>query len=198
MVIIIDNYDSFIYNLYQYVRELGKEVLVFRNNRITCLELEQCKPGHIILSPGPCSPDEAGVSVEIIRHFAGKVPILGVCLGHQSIGQAFGAKIIRAPRVMHGRDSSVFHDKRTLYCGLDNPLTAGRYHSLCVDRDSLPGELEVSSWTAEGDIMGLRHKRYTVEGVQFHPESVLTPRGKELLGNFIKITGGSWHVETSS
>lgn len=193
MVIIIDNYDSFIYNLYQYIKELGRDVLVFRNDCITCAELERLEPEQIILSPGPCTPDEAGISVEVVAHFAGKVPVLGVCLGHQSIGRAFGGRIVRCPRVMHGKETPVFHDQRTIYAGLNNPITAGRYHSLCVDRKSLPPELEVSAWTSQGDIMGLRHRQYNVEGVQFHPESILTPEGRVLLANFINQTGGRWH-----
>ncbi|SHE93510.1 anthranilate synthase component 2 [Desulforamulus putei DSM 12395] len=192
MVVIIDNYDSFIYNLYQYFRELGEEVLVFRNDTITCPELEAMGPSHIVISPGPCSPREAGISVDVVKYFAGKVPVLGVCLGHQSIGQAFGGKVVRAPRVMHGKDSLVMHDEKTVYAGLSNPFPAGRYHSLCVDKHHLPGDLEISAWTREGEIMGLRHKIYTVEGVQFHPESVLTHQGKVLLANFLNIKGGKW------
>ncbi|WP_333870677.1 aminodeoxychorismate/anthranilate synthase component II [Desulforamulus putei] len=192
MVVIIDNYDSFIYNLYQYFRELGEEVLVFRNDTITCPELEAMGPSHIVISPGPCSPREAGISVDVVKYFAGKVPVLGVCLGHQSIGQAFGGRVVRAPRVMHGKDSLVMHDEKTVYAGLSNPFPAGRYHSLCVDKHHLPGDLEISAWTREGEIMGLRHKIYTVEGVQFHPESVLTHQGKVLLANFLNIKGGKW------
>ncbi|PHJ39466.1 anthranilate synthase subunit II [Desulforamulus profundi] len=146
-----------------------------------------------MISPGPCSPGEAGISVDVVKHFAGKVPVLGVCLGHQSIGQAFGGKVVRAPRVMHGQDSHVMHDGKTVYAGLSNPLRAGRYHSLCVEEQCLPGILEISAWTRQGEIMGLRHKFYTVEGVQFHPESVLTPEGKRLLANFLNIKGGQWH-----
>jgi len=192
VVVIIDNYDSFIYNLYQYFRELGEEVLVFRNDTITCPELEAMGPSHIVISPGPCSPREAGISVDVVKYFAGKVPVLGVCLGHQSIGQAFGGRVVRAPRVMHGKDSLVMHDEKTVYAGLSNPFPAGRYHSLCVDKHHLPGDLEISAWTREGEIMGLRHKIYTVEGVQFHPESVLTHQGKVLLANFLNIKGGKW------
>lgn len=193
MVIIIDNYDSFIYNLYQHIRELGEEVQVFRNDAVTCAELASLQPSHIVISPGPCSPNEAGVSVEVVKHFAGKVPVLGVCLGHQSIGQAFGGQVVQAPRVMHGQDSSILHDERSVYAGLSNPFRAGRYHSLCVDKQTLPGVLEIAAWTPQGEIMGLRHKIYTVEGVQFHPESVLTPEGKGLLANFLELKGGHWH-----
>lgn len=193
MVIIIDNYDSFIYNLYQQVAKLGAEVSVYRNDSLNSDLLELLKPSHIIISPGPCSPNEAGISVEVIRHFAGKVPILGVCLGHQAIGQAFGGKVVRSKKVMHGMESAIYHDQRTIYSNLSLPFLAGRYHSLCVDRETLPRELEVSAWTAEGEIMGFRHHRYTVEGVQFHPESILTPEGIILVENFLKITGGMWH-----
>ncbi|MDO7786934.1 anthranilate synthase component II [Desulforamulus aquiferis] len=193
MVIIIDNYDSFIYNLYQQVLELGVEVSVYRNDSIDCHRLEELKPSHIIISPGPCSPDQAGISVEVIGYFAGRVPILGVCLGHQAIGQAFGGRVVRAVQVMHGLESAIYHDQKTIYKGMSIPFMAGRYHSLCVEGDSLPPELEVSAWTAEGEIMGFRHERYTVEGVQFHPESILTPEGINLIKNFLKITGGMRH-----
>lgn len=192
MVIIIDNYDSFIYNLYQQVAQLGKEILVFRNDQVDCHYLKKLDPTHIIISPGPCSPTEAGISVEVVRQFAGKVPILGVCLGHQSIGQAFGGKVIRSGRVMHGKCSPVFHDGKSIYAGLDLPFSAGRYHSLCVEKGSLPKTLEISAWTREGEIMGFRHSKYTVEGVQFHPESVLTPQGMSLMANFLNISGGKW------
>lgn len=193
MIAIIDNYDSFIYNLYQYIKEQGEEVMVFRNDAITCRQLEDLNPSHIVISPGPCAPDDAGISVNAVQHFAGKVPILGVCLGHQSIGQAFGGEVVRARKVMHGMSSPVFHDEGVTYRNLTNPFQAGRYHSLCVDKDSLPESLKISAWTTEGEIMGLRHRQFTVEGVQFHPESILTPDGKVLLANFLKVTGGNWH-----
>lgn len=193
MVIIIDNYDSFIYNLYQYIRELGHEVTVFRNDKISCTELAALAPTHLVISPGPCSPREAGIAVEAVKHFAGRIPVLGVCLGHQCIGETFGGRVIRAPQVMHGQSSPVWHDGKTIYAGISSPFAAGRYHSLCVERHSLPDDLEVSAWTREGEIMGLRHRLYTVEGVQFHPESVLTPMGKVLLANFLNIKGGKWY-----
>ncbi|CCO08197.1 anthranilate synthase component II [Desulforamulus hydrothermalis] len=193
MVIIIDNYDSFIYNLYQYIKELGHDVTVFRNDKISCAELAALAPTHLVISPGPCSPKEAGISTEAVKYFAGRIPVLGVCLGHQCIGEAFGGRVVRAPQVMHGQSSPVWHDGKTIYAGISSPFAAGRYHSLGVDRQSLPDDLEVSAWTGKGEIMGLRHKFYTVEGVQFHPESVLTPRGKVLLANFLNIKGGKWH-----
>jgi anthranilate synthase/aminodeoxychorismate synthase-like glutamine amidotransferase len=190
MLLMIDNYDSFTYNLVQYLGELGQEVRVFRNDEITVEGARRLDPERVVVSPGPCTPNEAGVSLEIIREFAGRVPILGVCLGHQAIGQAMGGRVVRAPRVMHGKTSKVFHDERTLYEGLPNPFPATRYHSLVVDPDSLPPVLEVASKTWEGEIMGLRHRDLTVEGVQFHPESIMTPAGKQLLGNFLAVTGG--------
>lgn len=187
MVLMIDNYDSFTYNLVQYLGELGREVVVYRNDKITCGEIEQLGPDHIIISPGPCSPNEAGVSLEVIGRFAGRIPILGVCLGHQAIGQAFGGKVVRAPRLMHGKTSPVHHDGRQVYQGIPSPFTATRYHSLIVDREGLPDCLEVTAWTAEGEIMGLRHRELAVEGVQFHPESILTEHGHQLLKNFLGL-----------
>jgi anthranilate synthase/aminodeoxychorismate synthase-like glutamine amidotransferase len=185
MVLMIDNYDSFTYNLVQYLGEMGEVLTVYRNDQITVDQIEAMRPDRIIISPGPCTPNEAGISVETIRRMAGKVPILGVCLGHQSIGQAFGGEIMRAGRLMHGKTSPIHHDGRTLFRGLPNPFEATRYHSLLVRRESLPDCLEVSAETVEGEIMGLRHRELPVEGVQFHPESVLTEHGKELLRNFI-------------
>ena len=185
MILMIDNYDSFVYNLKQYMEELGEEVLVRRNDQITIDEIESMAPASIVISPGPGRPEEAGLSVEIITHFAGKIPILGVCLGHQAIAQAFGGTIKRAERLMHGKTSPVSHDGKTIFSGLDNPFEATRYHSLIVEEESLPPILEISARTPEGDIMGLRHKELAVEGVQFHPESILTRSGKQLLRNFI-------------
>ncbi|MFA5353431.1 MAG: aminodeoxychorismate/anthranilate synthase component II [Thermodesulfovibrionales bacterium] len=187
MLIMIDNYDSFTYNLVQYLGELGEEVKVFRNDRITVREIEEMGPDRIVISPGPCTPREAGISIETIRHFAGKLPILGVCLGHQSIGAAFGGEIIRAPLLMHGKTSPVFHDGRTVFEGLPNPFDATRYHSLVIERNSIPSCLEISAWTADGIIMGVRHREFVIEGVQFHPESILTGAGKDLLRNFAKM-----------
>jgi len=190
MVFVLDNYDSFTYNLVQYLGELGAEVVVRRNDQVTAAEIEKMRPKHILISPGPCTPSEAGISVPLIRHFAGKVPLLGVCLGHQAIGEAFGGNVIRASKLMHGKTSNVLHDNRTIFQGLPMPLTATRYHSLIVEEDSLPKELEVSAFTTESDgtrtIMGLRHRQFPVEGVQFHPESVLTSEGKKLIANFLK------------
>jgi para-aminobenzoate synthetase component 2 len=184
-VTVIDNYDSFTYNLVQYLGELGAEVAVVRNDAITVKELKASRPRAIIISPGPCTPRQAGISVEVIRELAGKTPILGVCLGHQCVGEAFGGKVVRASRLMHGKTSPIIHDGRTIYRGLPNPFEATRYHSLIVEEASLPDCLEVSAWTAEGEVMGLRHRDYLVEGTQFHPESILTPHGKVLLANFL-------------
>ncbi len=192
MVFVLDNYDSFTYNLVQYIGELGAEVVVRRNNQVTVAEVEAMRPEKIVVSPGPCTPQEAGISVELIRRFAGKVPVLGVCLGHQAIGAAFGGEIVRASRLMHGKTSEIMHDNRTIFQGISMPITATRYHSLIVRQETLPEELEVSAFTTETDgsrvIMGLRHKRFPVEGVQFHPESVLTVEGKKLIGNFLAMT----------
>ncbi len=182
----IDNYDSFTFNLVQYFMELGEDVAVYRNDAITVKEIEKLGPRRIVVSPGPCDPTKAGISVEAIKHFAGKVPIFGVCLGHQSIGYAFGGEVTRAARLMHGKTSMVYHDNRTLFEGIENPFEANRYHSLIVRRESLPECLEVSAWTDIGEIMALRHRSYPIEGVQFHPESILTRPGKEILNNFLK------------
>ncbi|MDD5434373.1 MAG: aminodeoxychorismate/anthranilate synthase component II [Nitrospira sp.] len=187
MLLVIDNYDSFTYNLVQYIGELGQYIKVFRNDKISIAEVEELSPERIVISPGPCTPKEAGVSVELIRHFAGKIPILGVCLGHQSIAEAFGGDVIRNYRLMHGKTSMIKHDDKTIFRGLPNPFVATRYHSLIVKRDTLPAVLEISAETDEGEIMGIRHKEFKVEGVQFHPESILTTVGKDLLRNFIEL-----------
>ncbi|GLO14489.1 glutamine amidotransferase [Pseudomonas putida] len=195
MLLMIDNYDSFTYNVVQYLGELGAEVKVIRNDEMTIAQIEALNPERIVVSPGPCTPSEAGVSIEAILHFAGKLPILGVCLGHQSIGQAFGGDVVRARQVMHGKTSPVHHRDLGVFTSLNNPLTVTRYHSLVVKRDTLPDCLEVTAWTAHEDgtvdeIMGLRHKTLNIEGVQFHPESILTEQGHELFANFLKQTGG--------
>jgi anthranilate synthase/aminodeoxychorismate synthase-like glutamine amidotransferase len=187
MLLVIDNYDSFTYNLVQYLGELGQDVVVYRNDEITLARIEDLRPSRIVVSPGPCTPKEAGISVEAIRTFAGKIPILGVCLGHQSLAAAFGGTIIRAPRLMHGKTSMIRHDGRTIYRELPNPFEATRYHSLIVDRLTLPDCFEISAETDEGEIMGIRHKTLGAEGVQFHPESILTAAGKDLLRNFLKL-----------
>jgi len=187
MLLMIDNYDSFTYNLVQYLGELGEEIRVFRNDAITIQEIQKLGPERIVISPGPCTPNEAGISVEIIRQFAGKIPLLGVCLGHQSIGAAFGGEIIRAPRLMHGKTSTIHHDGRTIFEGLSNPFEATRYHSLLIRRETLPQCLEITAWTDRDEIMGVRHREFIVEGVQFHPESILTTEGKALLKNFLKL-----------
>ncbi len=187
MLLLIDNYDSFTYNLVQYLGELGCEVTVFRNDAIGLDEIATMAPERIVISPGPCTPNEAGISLDLIREFAPKLPILGVCLGHQAIGQAFGAKIVRSRTPMHGKTSTVFHDAKGVFEGLPNPLEATRYHSLVVERASVPDCLEVSAKTWNDEIMGLRHREYPCEGVQFHPESILTPQGKELLRNFLQL-----------
>lgn len=187
MLLIIDNYDSFTYNLVQYFSQLGAETTVCRNDEISLAEIEAVKPEAIVISPGPCSPKEAGISVEVIKQFHAQTPILGVCLGHQSIGYAFGGEVVRAGRLMHGKVSPILNDGKTIFKGLANPFPAGRYHSLLVDRGTLPDCLEVSAETAEGEIMGLRHRDYPVEGIQFHPESILTPNGKRILRNFLKL-----------
>lgn len=186
MILMIDNFDSFTYNLVQYLGEMGEELVVRRNDEITIDEIAQMQPDQIIVSPGPCSPDEAGISVAAIEHFAGKIPILGVCLGHQAIGQAFGGKVVRASRLMHGKTSPVHHDNKGVFAAMPEPFDATRYHSLLIERESLPDELEISAQTEEGEIMGVRHKTLDVEGVQFHPESILTQDGKRLLRNFVE------------
>ena len=189
MIILIDNYDSFTYNLVQRFGELdaGLDLRVFRNDKVTPQEVEALRPSHIIVSPGPCTPREGGVSNDIIRHFAGKVPLLGVCLGHQCIGFVFGAEVVRAERLMHGKTSSVRHDGRTLFEGIANPFEATRYHSLIIRRGTLPPDFEVSAWTDEDEIMGIRHRRWPMEGVQFHPESFLTLEGPRILSNFLRM-----------
>ena len=192
MVFVLDNYDSFTYNLVQYLGELGAKVEVRRNDQVTVAQIEELQPHHIVISPGPCTPQEAGISVELIRHFAGKMPVLGVCLGHQAIGEAFGGRVVRAKNLMHGKTSRVEHDGKTVFRGLPSPMTATRYHSLIVAEEGLPAELEVSATTTDRDgsrvIMGLRHRKYSVEGVQFHPESVLTDQGKKLVQNFLALS----------
>ncbi len=187
MILVIDNYDSFTYNLVQYLGELGAELEVARNDRITVEEIARKQPERIVISPGPKTPSEAGICLEVIEKFAGRTPILGVCLGHQAIGQAFGGKVIRAPEIMHGKTSEICHDGRTVFRGLPNPFPATRYHSLIVERASLPACLEISATSPDGLIMGLRHREMKVEGVQFHPESILTDAGKQLLDNFLKL-----------
>jgi anthranilate synthase/aminodeoxychorismate synthase-like glutamine amidotransferase len=187
MIAVIDNYDSFTYNLVQYLEELGGDVTVLRNDKVSVAGLEALKPAFLVVSPGPCTPNEAGISMPAIRHFAGKIPVLGVCLGHQSLGQVFGGEVVRAGRLMHGKTSMIHHDGLGLYKGLPNPFEATRYHSLLVKRETLPGTLVISAWTKEGEIMGLRHKQFpSLEGVQYHPESILTLHGKDLIRNFLK------------
>ncbi|CAG7656394.1 aminodeoxychorismate/anthranilate synthase component II [Paenibacillus allorhizosphaerae] len=188
MILVIDNYDSFTYNLVQYLGELGEQIEVRRNDEIDLVGIEALKPDHILISPGPCTPNEAGISLALIEHFKGKIPILGVCLGHQSIGQVFGGDVIRAERLMHGKTSDIFHDGKTVFKDLPSPFTATRYHSLIVKRETLPDCLEISAETAEGEIMGLRHKHYPIEGVQFHPESIITDHGHQMLRNFLRET----------
>ena len=186
MILMIDNYDSFTYNLVQYIAQLGEEVKVFRNDRITLGEIGEMDPEAIFLSPGPCSPKEAGITVDAIRTFYDKYPMLGVCLGHQAIGYAFGGKVVRAERVMHGKTSRIRSDGETIFTGLPNPFVAGRYHSLIVEKGSIPDCLMVTAETEEGEIMGIRHREYPVEGIQFHPESILTPNGKRIIRNFLE------------
>ncbi|MCX7724585.1 MAG: aminodeoxychorismate/anthranilate synthase component II [Thermodesulfovibrio sp.] len=187
MILLIDNYDSFTYNLYQYVGEINPNIVVYRNDQITIKQIEELNPEKIIISPGPCTPSEAGISIDVIKHFAGKIPILGVCLGHQAIGAAFGARVIRSHEIMHGKTSLIYHDGKTIFKGLPNPFEATRYHSLIIERETLPECLTVSAWTSNGIIMGIRHKKYIIEGVQFHPESILTKVGKDLLKNFLRL-----------
>jgi anthranilate synthase component 2 len=186
MLLLIDNYDSFTYNLAQYLGELGAEVVVYRNDAISVGEIEAWQPQQVVISPGPCTPAEAGISVEVVRRLAGSIPILGVCLGHQSIGQAFGGRIVRAKRVMHGKLSAVSHDGKGVFAGLPNPVTVTRYHSLAIERASLPSCLEVTAESGDGEIMGVRHRELPVEGVQFHPEAILTEHGHDLLRNFLE------------
>ncbi|MFU8838204.1 MAG: anthranilate synthase component II [Thiohalomonadaceae bacterium] len=195
MLLMIDNYDSFTYNLVQYFGELGAEVVVYRNDQINIEQIEAMAPDHLVISPGPCTPNEAGVSVAAIRHFAGKLPILGVCLGHQSIGQAFGGRIVHAREIMHGKTSMVHHSDVGVFQGLSNPFEATRYHSLVIEQASLPDCLEVTAWTQNADgsrdeIMGIRHREFVIEGVQYHPESILTRHGHQQLGNFLAMQGG--------
>ena len=187
MLLVLDNYDSFTYNLVQYLGELGAEMQVHRNDQITVSRIDRMNPDRVVISPGPCTPKEAGISVPLIKKMAGKVPILGVCLGHQAIGEAFGGKVLRAPYLMHGKTSRIHHDRQTVFKDLPQNFTATRYHSLIVERESLPDELEISATTPDGIIMGLRHKKYKIEGVQFHPESILTDSGKNLLRNFLGL-----------
>ncbi|MCI0337027.1 MAG: aminodeoxychorismate/anthranilate synthase component II [Acidobacteria bacterium] len=187
MILVIDNYDSFTYNLVQHLGELGAELKVVRNDQITIEEIEKLAPDRLVLSPGPCDPDHAGITLAVVRHFAGKIPLLGVCLGHQAIGQAFGGNVVPAPYLMHGKTSQILHDGRTVFEGIENPLTATRYHSLIVDRASVPPVLEISATTSDGLVMGLRHREFVCEGVQFHPESIMTIVGKQLLRNFLNM-----------
>jgi anthranilate synthase/aminodeoxychorismate synthase-like glutamine amidotransferase len=187
MILMIDNYDSFTYNLVQYLGQLGREVAVHRNDAITLDEIEAMNPEAIFLSPGPCSPEQAGITVDVVRRFHRSIPIMGVCLGHQAIGKAFGGRVVRADRIMHGKTSPIINDGRTIFKGLPSPFPAGRYHSLLVERESLPDCLEVSAETQEGEIMGLRHRTLPVEGIQFHPESILTPSGKRIIRNFLQL-----------
>ncbi len=192
MVFVLDNYDSFTYNLVQYLGELGAKVEVRRNDEVSIGEIEAMRPECIVVSPGPCTPQDAGISIDLIRHFAGKIPLLGVCLGHQAIGAAFGGEVVRAKYLMHGKTSAVEHDGQTIFRGIESPMTATRYHSLIVREESLPGDLEVSAWIHDRDgtrvIMGLRHRKFRVEGVQFHPESVLTSAGKQMIANFLQMS----------
>ncbi|MBU9722020.1 MULTISPECIES: aminodeoxychorismate/anthranilate synthase component II [Bacillaceae] len=186
MILMIDNYDSFTYNLVQYLGEMGQELVVKRNDKITVDEIREMNPKYIMISPGPCTPNEAGISLDVIEQFAGKIPILGVCLGHQSIAQVFGGDVVRAERLMHGKTSDITHDNKTIFKGVDHPFTATRYHSLIVKRETLPNCFEISAETEEGEIMAIRHKALAVEGVQFHPESIMTGAGKQLLRNFLE------------
>ena len=196
MILVIDNYDSFAYNLAQYLGELGEEPVVFRNDGVTLAEIREAAPSHIIISPGPCTPLEAGISNDVIRRFAGQIPILGVCLGHQCLGHVYGGRIIHALVPTHGKRSSVYHDGRTIYRDIPNPFPGGRYHSLVVSQDGCPPVLEVSAWTSDGVVMGLRHREYVVEGVQFHPESIMTVAAHDVLRNFLSYTSPKWNEET--
>ncbi|OAK70043.1 aminodeoxychorismate/anthranilate synthase component II [Lederbergia galactosidilytica] len=186
MILMIDNYDSFTYNLVQYLGELGEPITVKRNDKISLHDIEGLSPNYIIISPGPCTPNEAGISLEVIRHFSGKIPILGVCLGHQAIAQAFGGKVVKAKQLLHGKTSQVYHDQKTIYTQIPKPFLATRYHSLIVEKESLPDCLKITSWTADDEIMGIRHTKWAVEGIQFHPESITTEAGKQLLANFLQ------------
>lgn len=188
MLLMIDNYDSFTYNLVQYFMELGEEVKVIRNDKLDCHDIEQLAPRRLVISPGPCTPKEAGISIAAIREFAGKIPLLGICLGHQSMTEAFGGQVVRAQRLMHGKTSPIYHDDSDLFKGISNPFTATRYHSLLAQRQSFPACLNITAWTEEGEIMALKHRELPVWGVQFHPESILTTEGKNLLNNFLKIS----------
>lgn len=187
LILVIDNYDSFTYNLVQYLEELKAKTVVYRNDKITIELAEKISPDKILISPGPCTPKEAGISIDIIKHFAGKIPILGVCLGHQAIAEAFNGKVVKADKLMHGKTSKIYHDNKTIFKDLKNPFDATRYHSLIVEKKSLPNCFEISAWTKDNEIMGIRHKKFKIEGVQFHPESILTYEGKKLLENFLKI-----------
>jgi len=187
MVFVLDNYDSFVYNLVQYLGELGAEPEVYRNDAISVAGIEKLKPSHIVISPGPCTPRDAGISVEVVRHFSGKVPILGVCLGHQSIAEAFHGDVVRAGRILHGKVSEIHHDGRVLFTGIESPFIATRYHSLIVKRETLPDCFEITAWTDRQEIMGIRHKSFPVEGLQFHPESILTEAGMRILGRFLAL-----------
>lgn len=189
MVLVIDNYDSFVYNLVQYLGEFGQDIKVVRNDKIRMFEIEQLVPTHILISPGPCTPTEAGVSLDVIQHFKGAIPMLGVCLGHQAIGQAFGGRVIRAQRPVHGKVSTIFHDGQGVFAGIVNPFKATRYHSLLLERESLPSCLEITAQTEEGEIMGVRHREFPIEGVQFHPESILTEHGHVMMQNFLNMRG---------
>jgi len=188
MILMLDNYDSFTYNLVHYLGELGEDVEVYRNDKITVEQIEQADPEIIMISPGPCTPKEAGISIDLVNRFKGNKPIFGVCLGHQSIAQAFGAKIVKAKKLLHGKTSEIFHDGKGIYKGIENPFVATRYHSLIIDKKTLPKEFEIPAWTLQDEIMGIRHKKYQIEGVQFHPESILTVRGKDLLKNYLNET----------
>ncbi len=192
MILVIDNYDSFVYNLAQYIGELGWQPVVYRNDEITLDEIEELAPSHIVISPGPCTPLEAGISNDVVRYFSGKIPILGVCLGHQCIGYVNGGRIVRADPPMHGKASMVYHDGRTILSTIPSPFQGGRYHSLVIEPGTVSPDLEVSAWTKSGEIMGVRHRRFVVEGVQFHPESILTPLGHDILRNFLRIPHPVW------
>ncbi len=187
MLLMIDNYDSFTYNLVQYLGEMGENIHVYRNDKLKMEDIVRLNPDRIVISPGPCTPKDAGISIDVIKYFAGKIPMLGVCLGHQAIGEAFGGDVVRAERLMHGKISMIYHDGKTIFEGIPNPFEATRYHSLIIKRETLPSCLEISAETKEGEIMGVRHKEFNVEGVQFHPESILTKVGMEILRNFLKI-----------